>query len=103
MPNITAKLLAATVSCALLNVFPAAAQQQGPARIRGTIESVDGNNLTVAVRDGTIAEDWPGQRRGRHRSRQDHARRREARLLHRLHRNAPGRWQPEGDRDPYFS
>src|ERR1700682_5318895 len=55
MPNITAKLLAATVSCALLNVFPAAAQQQGPSRIRGTIESVDGNynNLTVAARDGT--------------------------------------------------
>jgi hypothetical protein len=53
MPNITAKLLAATVSCALLNVFPAAAQQQGPSRIRGTIESVDGNNLTVATRDGT--------------------------------------------------
>jgi hypothetical protein len=54
-PNITAKLVAATVSCALLNVFPAAAQQQGPSRIRGTIESVDGNynNLTVAARDGT--------------------------------------------------
>jgi hypothetical protein len=36
-------------------VFPAAAQQQGPSRIRGTIESVDGNNnnLTVAARDGT--------------------------------------------------
>jgi hypothetical protein len=33
MPNITAKLLAATVTCALLNVFPAAAQQQGPSRI----------------------------------------------------------------------
>ena len=53
MPNITAKLLAATVSCALLNVFPAAAQQQGPSRIRGTIENVDGNNLTVIARDGT--------------------------------------------------
>jgi hypothetical protein len=53
MPNITANLLAATVSCALLNVFPAAAQQQGPSRIRGTIESVDGNNLTVTARDGT--------------------------------------------------
>lgn len=53
MPNITTKLLAATVSCALLNVFPAAAQQQGPSRIRGTIESVDGDNLTVAARDGT--------------------------------------------------
>ena len=53
MPNITAKLLAAIVSCALLNVIPAAAQQQGPSRIRGTIESVDGNNLAVAARDGT--------------------------------------------------
>jgi hypothetical protein len=53
MPNITTKLLAATVSCALLNVFPAAAQQQGPSRIRGTIENVDGDNLTVASRDGT--------------------------------------------------
>ena len=53
MPNITATLLAATVSCALLNVFPAYAQQQGPSRIRGTIESVDGNNLTVAASDGT--------------------------------------------------
>jgi hypothetical protein len=36
-----------------LVVFPAAAQQQGPSRIRGTIESVDGNNLTVTARDGT--------------------------------------------------
>jgi hypothetical protein len=53
MPNITAKLLAAAVSCALLNVPPATAQQQGPSRIRGTIESVDGNNLTVTARDGT--------------------------------------------------
>ena len=53
MPNITATLLAATVSCALLNVFPAHAQREGPSRIRGTIESVDGNNLTVTARDGT--------------------------------------------------
>jgi hypothetical protein len=53
MHNIPAKLLAATVSGTLLNVFPAAAQQQGPSRIRGTIESVDSNNLTVAARDGT--------------------------------------------------
>jgi uncharacterized protein Veg len=53
MANITAKLLAATVSCALLSVFPAAAQQQGPSRIRGTIESVDGNDLTITARDGT--------------------------------------------------
>src|SRR6267142_2068169 len=49
MPNITAKLLAATVSCALLNVFPAAAQQQGPSRIRGTIESVDGSQKAIAI------------------------------------------------------
>jgi hypothetical protein len=53
MPKITAKLFAATVSCALLNLLPAAAQQQGPSRIRGTIESVDGNILTVTARDGT--------------------------------------------------
>jgi uncharacterized protein Veg len=53
MPNITAKLLAATVMCALLNVYPAAAQQQGPSRIRGTIERIDGNNLTITARDGT--------------------------------------------------
>jgi hypothetical protein len=54
MHNIPAKLLAATVSCALPNLFPTAAQQQGPSRIRGTIESVDSNNLTVAARDGTM-------------------------------------------------
>ena len=53
MPSINAKLLAAAVSCALLNVFPATAQQQGPSRIRGTIEGADGNNLTVTARDGT--------------------------------------------------
>jgi hypothetical protein len=53
MPSIIAKLLAAAVSCALLNVFPATAQQQGPSRIRGTIEGADGNNLTVTARDGT--------------------------------------------------
>ncbi|MCA6111613.1 hypothetical protein [Bradyrhizobium cenepequi] len=53
MRNITAKLLVATISCALLNVVPAAAQQQGPSRIRGTIERVEGNNLTVTARDGT--------------------------------------------------
>jgi hypothetical protein len=53
MPNVTATLLAAIVSGALLNVFPAVAQQQGPSRIRGTIEAVEGNNLTVAARDGT--------------------------------------------------
>ena len=53
MPNITTKLLAVTVACALLNLFPAAAQRQGPSRIRGTIESVDGNNLTVTARDGS--------------------------------------------------
>ena len=53
MPNITAKLLAATISYALLSAVPAAAQQQGPSRIRGTIESVDGNSLTVGMRDGT--------------------------------------------------
>jgi len=73
MPNTTPKLLAATVLCALLNVFPVAAQQ-GPSRIRGTIDNVDGNKLTVAARDRYNAEDRPGERRGRHRSRQDHAR-----------------------------
>ena len=34
-------------------MLPATAQQQGPSRIRGTIESADGNNLTVTARDGT--------------------------------------------------
>jgi hypothetical protein len=53
MPYITAKLFAATISYALLSAVPAAAQQQGPSRIRGTIESVDGNSLTVGMRDGT--------------------------------------------------
>ena len=52
MPNTTPKLLAATVLCALLNVFPVAAQQ-GPSRNRGTIDNVDGNKLTVTARDGT--------------------------------------------------
>lgn len=101
MFNTTAKLLAVTVACSLLNVFPASAQQLGPSRIRGTIENVDGNNLTVTARDGSTQKiaiandiDW---------SRQDHARRREARLLHRRNRNAPGRRQPEGDRNPHFS
>jgi uncharacterized protein Veg len=53
MPNITAKLLAVSLMCALLNVFPVAAQQQGLSRIRGTIENVNGNNLTVTARDGS--------------------------------------------------
>jgi hypothetical protein len=53
MPNITAKLLAVLVMCALLNVLPVAAQRQGQSFIRGTIENVNGNNLTVAVRDGS--------------------------------------------------
>ena len=53
MPNITIKLLVVTVAGALLNVFPTAAQQQGPSRIRGTIENVDGDTLTVTARDGS--------------------------------------------------
>lgn len=53
MSNTTAKLLALTVAFALMNVLPASAQQQGPSRIRGTIENVDGNSLTVAARDGS--------------------------------------------------
>lgn len=53
MFNTTAKLLAVTLACCLLNVFPASAQQLGPARIRGTIENVDGNSLTVIARDGS--------------------------------------------------
>lgn len=53
MFNTTAKLLAVTLACCLLNVFPASAQQLGPSRIRGTIENVDGNNLTVIARDGS--------------------------------------------------
>ncbi len=32
---------------------PSFAQQQGPSRIRGTIDSVDGNTLTVTARDGS--------------------------------------------------
>lgn len=102
MPNTTPKLLAATVLCALLNVFPAAAQQ-GPSRIRGTIDNVDGNKLTVTARDGTtqkiglasdvvvtglvkttLADVKPGSYVG-------------------VTGNAPTRRQPEGDRDPYFS
>lgn len=53
MSNTTAKLLAVTVAFALMNVLPASAQQQGPSRIRGTIENVDGNSLTVTARDGS--------------------------------------------------
>jgi hypothetical protein len=44
---ITAKRLAATVSRALLNVFPAAAQHTGSSRIRGTTERVDENKLNT--------------------------------------------------------
>ena len=60
MPNLTAKLLAATVTCALLNVFPAAAQQQGPSRIRGTIESVASDVVVTDLVKTTLADVKPG-------------------------------------------
>jgi hypothetical protein len=43
---VTAKLLAVAVSCPLLNVFLAAAQQTGPSRNR-PIERVDRNNPSI--------------------------------------------------------
>jgi hypothetical protein len=54
MPHITAKFLVIAAASALLHVLPAAAQQQGPSRIRGTIDSVDGSALTVTARDGSV-------------------------------------------------
>jgi Domain of unknown function (DUF5666) len=48
------KLFAATVVLAAMStVTPSFAQQQGPSRIRGTIDSVDGGTLSVTARDGS--------------------------------------------------
>jgi hypothetical protein len=52
MSNITAKLFATTIVCALLNVLPASAQQP-VSRMRGVIESVEGSTVTIKSRDGS--------------------------------------------------
>jgi hypothetical protein len=44
---------AAVVLAAMSTVAPSFAQQQGPSRIRGTIDSVDGDTLSVTARDGS--------------------------------------------------
>ncbi len=54
MPQKTLKLVAAAIVLAVVSSSaPSFAQQQGPSRIRGTIDSVDGNTLTVTARDGS--------------------------------------------------
>lgn len=55
MPQKILKLVAATIVLAVVSgSAPSfAQQQQGPSRIRGTIDSVDGNTLTVTARDGS--------------------------------------------------
>jgi hypothetical protein len=53
MPHVATRLFAVAVAGALLNVFPAAAQQAELSPIRGTIESVDGSVVTVKSRDGS--------------------------------------------------
>ena len=57
------QLLATAVAAAVLLALGAAAQAQTPARVRGTVESLDGTTLTVKSRDGqdvkvALAPDW---------------------------------------------
>ncbi len=54
MPQKTLKFVAAAIVLAVVSgSAPSFAQQQGPSRIRGTIDSVDGNTLVVTARDGS--------------------------------------------------
>jgi hypothetical protein len=53
MPHVATRLLATAVSCVLLNVLPAIAQQPELSPLRGTIESVDGSLVTIKSRDGS--------------------------------------------------
>lgn len=54
MPQKILKFVAAAIVLAVVSGSgPSFAQQQGPSRIRGTIDSVDGSTLTVTARDGS--------------------------------------------------
>jgi len=47
---------AAFAVCLVLSLAPAAAQQQGPSRIRGTITGITGDTLDATARDGSAVK-----------------------------------------------
>ena len=74
----------------------AVAQQPQIVRLRGAIESVDGQTLTIKGRDGTtmsmkLPDGVAGQGFG-----EKDGRRRETRRLRRHHRHAAAGWHAEG-------
>ena len=72
-------------------------------RIRGTIEKVDGQNLEVKSREGKNVKVMDGRTKcPLHRDGQSLAHGPHARHLYRRHRDAAGRRQPAGDRDPHL-
>ena len=83
-------------------ISSASAQQSPTVRIRGTIESVDGNTLGIKTREGTdVKVKHDRQRRGLRRG-EDLTVGDQGRLLYRRHRHAPARRHAEGDRGAHL-
>src|SRR5258706_2625992 len=98
MDQMTRRAFGAAGFALLLATSATFAQQQSPTvRVRGTVEGADGPMLTVKSRDGqtTYQGENGGQRRGP-RYRQGLAIGYQAEFVHRRHRHAAGRRQPEG-------
>src|SRR6266849_2097430 len=83
MTNLKYGVVGATGLALLLSIASVSAQQPAPTRVRGEIAKVDGNTLTVKIREG----DALGH---------------QAELVRRHHRHAAAGRHPEGHRSPHL-